>query len=164
MDDELKILLPGEQFSLSNGDTIMVSPIPFGKLRLFSGAVASLMQKLSEQGLKLEGINDYQVIFDVAFEETLKIMSLALDRPREWFDAIDLADGLGLLNIIIGQNFNDRSKKNLKGLLQKMGGLLQTQSRPSSPQATHGPKLRAIQPNRSGPSAGASPNSKDMPA
>lgn len=158
--DELKTLLPGEPFTLSNGETIIVSPVPFGKLRMFSDAVAKLFQKLSETGLKIDSIEDWRVIFDVAFEETLNIMSLVLDRPRQWFDTIDLADGLGLLSIIIEQNFNERAKKNLKRILERVSGLLQIQSRPSSPQGTGGQTSSDTQQNKSDASQKASSSSE----
>jgi len=60
--DELKTLLPGTPYTLSNGETVIVSPVPFGKLRLFSDAVARLFQRLNETGLKLEEIQDWKVI------------------------------------------------------------------------------------------------------
>lgn len=158
--DDLKTLLPGEQYTLSNGETVIVSPVPFGKLRMFSDAVAKLFQKLSETGLKIDSIDDWKVIFDVAFEEILNIMSIVLDRPREWFDTIDLADGLGLLDIIIEQNFNDRAKKNLKRFLGRISGILQTQSRPSSQQVTGGQTSSDTQQSRSGHSQKVSSNSE----
>lgn len=158
---ELKILLPGEPFTLSNGETIIVSPVPFGKLRIFSGAVAELTRRLSEAGLKFESVEDWRVVFDVAFEETVKIMALVLDRPREWFDTISLSDGLGLLNIIIEQNFNEDTKKNLKGLIERVSSLLRTQSRPLSQQATTGTISSATLSSRSEPLQEALSNSGD---
>lgn len=154
--DELKTLLPGKSFTLTTGETIIVSPVPFGKLRIFSEAVAALLKRLSESGMKIESIDDWRVIFDIAFEEAIKIMSLVLGKPREWFDSISLADGLGIINIIIEQNFNENTKKNLKGLVEKLNSLLQTQSRPSSPQATPGEKSSVIQQSKLEPSAQAS--------
>lgn len=124
--DKLKELLPGEPYTLSTGGQVIIKPVPFGKLRLFSEAVASLMGKLMQGGLKIEGIEDWKTIFDVAFEETLSIMSLVLDKPREWFDTITISDGLGILNIIIEQNFSESSKKNLKKLIAKASLILKT--------------------------------------
>lgn len=121
---KLKELLPGELYNLQNGGQVLIKPVPFGKLSLFSEAVASLIGKLMEGGLKLESIEDWKVLFDTAFEETLKIMSLVLDKHREWFNEITISDGLGILNIIIGQNFSEDIKKNLKTLIGKASLIL----------------------------------------
>lgn len=121
---KLKELLPGELYTLSNREQVLIKPVPFGRLSLFSEAVASLIGKLMEGGIKLEGIEDWKILFDTAFEETLNIMALVLDKPREWFDTISISDGLGILNIVIEQNFSDDIKKNLKTLIGKASLIL----------------------------------------
>jgi len=65
-------------------------------------------------------------------------MALILDKPRDWFDTIDLGDGLGLLSIIIEQNWNEKTKKNLKSLIERISSLLQMQFKSSSVQGTDG--------------------------
>jgi hypothetical protein len=166
MDDELKKLLPGESYPLPNGETVMIRPVPFGKLRVFSEAVASFFEKLQGRGqdkgqdkvLKLESVQDYKTLFDTAAEEVLGIMALVLDKPREWFDTIDIPDGLGILAVIVEQNLNERAKKNLQLLLGKFSSLSQTASRPSSSTDTPLKKSKAIPSSRSDASPTASPS------
>ena len=90
-----------DTLTLSTGETITICPIPFGKLPLFSGAVSELLQKLSAADVLSPGKRlDVKIIFDLAFEEIIGLMMLILDRPREWFDDIDIADGVAMLEII----------------------------------------------------------------
>lgn len=127
-DSELKDLLPGDDYKLLTGATLIVKPVPFGKQRLFSTAISRLMQRLQEQGLKLETIKDWNEVFDIAFEEVVDIMVLVLGKPRDWFDTITMADGYGLLALIVEQNFSDDTKKNIQKLITRVTGLLQTPS------------------------------------
>lgn len=141
--DELKVLFPEEIYILQSGEQVTVRPVPFGRLRVFSEAVASLMLKLSGLGLELKDVDDWKVLFDAAFEETLKVMGLVLEKPREWFDTITISDGIGLLTMIVEQNLNESAKKNITGLIEKVTSLLQTSSRSSSVPGTHGARSKA---------------------
>jgi len=119
MTDELKTLLPDTEFILESGEPVAVRPVPFGKLNLFSEAVAALMMKVTGSGLKMKKAEDWKVLFDIAFEETMKIMGLVIDKPRKWFDSISISDGIGILNIIIEQNLKEEAKKNIQSLWKK---------------------------------------------
>lgn len=156
MDDDIKKLLPGRRITLSTKERVEIRPVPFGKLPAFTESVAELFSKISATGLKLEEIEDWKVVLEVAAEETIGIMAFVIGKPREWFDEIDIADGLEILNIIIEQNLNDRAKKNLKTLLEKWSSLLPTRSRPSSPQATPGATSADTASTKSESSRGAS--------
>ena len=145
MTNELKTLLPGESYTLTNGSRISIRPIPFGKLHLFSEAVASLIIRLQETGLKLQDISDWKIVFDIAFEEIVRIMMLILGKPRKWFDTITITDGIGILNIIIEQNFSEDTKKNITLLIGKLNLILSTASRPSSVPDIHGETFRTTQ-------------------
>jgi hypothetical protein len=155
-DKEMKTLFPGRTVTLGSGDTVEVRPVAFGKLNRFSEALASLFQKLQENGLKLESIDDWKIVFDIAFEETLNILGLLLDKPREWFDSIDLADGLEILDVIVEQNFGERAKKNIRRILDRLSSLSQMPSRPLSAQDIAGRIFNDTQPDKSISSSGAS--------
>jgi hypothetical protein len=155
-DKEMKTLFPGRTVTLGSGDTVEIRPVAFGKLNRFSEALASLFQKLQATGLKLESIGDWKVVFEVAFEETLGILGLLLDRPREWFDRIDLADGMEILDVVIEQNFNDRAKKNLRKIVDRLSSLPQMRSKPLSAQDIAGKIFEDTQSGKSTSSSGAS--------
>lgn len=120
--EELKKIFPAEIFKLESGDEVSVSPVPFGKLTAFGEALASIVSKLSIAGVDLEKLTaeDIGRVFVVAFEEIVGVMMMVLKKEREWFDQITLSDGLGLLTLIIRQNFNDDVKKKFLDLLPKI--------------------------------------------
>lgn len=141
-DNDLKILLPDTEYILESGEHVVVKPVPFGKLRIFSEAIASLMLKVSDSGLKLKKIKDWKVLFDVAFDETLNIMGLVIERPRAWFDTISISDGIGILTLMVEQNFKEEAKKNILSLVEKFSSPQQTSSRPLSRQGIAGKTSR----------------------
>jgi hypothetical protein len=124
----LKTLLPTERIELSNGTGVEITPVPFGKMNIFSTSVASLVKTIRSKGIKLEDIDDWQVLFDCAFEETVKIMGLVIDKDRDFFNQISLAEGLAILDKIIEQNINDRVKKNITSLTNRVSLMLKTSS------------------------------------
>ena len=120
MADELKKLFPGVSYELEDGSEVTVSPIPFGKLTVFSGAVTSIISKLQQEGLtEINNTDEIARAFEVAFEEVVQLMVLVLNKEREWFDTISTPDGLGLANIIVEQNFGEKTKKNAQTLMEK---------------------------------------------
>lgn len=125
MNDELKRIFPAEIYKLEYGGEVSVSPVPFGKLSAFGEALASIVQKLALSGIELENVtvNDLGRVFGVAFEEVVGIMALVLNKDRAWFDTITLGDGMGILALILKQNFNDDTKKKLAGLVQRIPSL-----------------------------------------
>lgn len=138
--DELNILFAGEEYFLENGSAITVSPVPFGKLKLFTKAVNSLLTKISESGGSLENISSMNMgdFFTFAVDEIIELMGLILEKPREWFDQISMSDGVGILEIIIRQNLTESLKKNLLAIISQVSSLLPNQSPTSSDQATPG--------------------------
>ncbi|MDA8432001.1 MAG: hypothetical protein M0Z60_03440 [Nitrospiraceae bacterium] len=123
--------LPGILYTLSNGKAMTIFPVPFGKMNILSEAVARLFVRIREAGLELTSLSDLRQLFDIAFEEIVAIMGLILDKPREWFDTIDLGDGMALLDLIAEQNFNDRTKRNLSAVMVRLGALTPGSSSPS---------------------------------
>ena len=119
--DELKRLFPAETYKTESGEEVTVSPVPFGKLTVFSKTVTSLLAKVGEAGItKIENAEDIGRVFGIAIEEVIALMGLVLGKNREWFDTITLDDGVGLFKLIVEQNFNERTKKNLASLAIKI--------------------------------------------
>jgi hypothetical protein len=120
--EELKKIFPAEIVKLESGEEVSVSPVPFGKLTAFGEALASIISKLTIAGVDLEKLSaeDIGRVFSVAFEEIIGVMMMVLKKDREWFDNITLSDGLGLLMVIVRQNFNDDVKKKLSALLPRI--------------------------------------------
>lgn len=121
MSNELKKIYPGVKYTLESGEEVTVSPVPFGKLMVFGEAVASLLNKVSGLGqdaLKGAGLTslDMGMVFSSAVEEVIELMALVLNKDRVWFDTITTADGLGLFNVILDQNLNEGTKKNIHAI------------------------------------------------
>lgn len=145
MSDEIKTLLPGEQYTTLSGETVTIAPVPFGKMRIYQDAINKLFKTAMDGGMNAEQFSeqiDYARLMVAAFDEVVALLGLIMDKPRDWFDnSIDFADGIALLEIVIRQNFdNERAKKNLSSLIQRGNSLLQTLSPSSSAKATAGQK------------------------
>lgn len=148
--DELKTLLPSERYYLENGEAVEVSPVPFGKLRLYSESVANVISKIRTAGLNFQSISDYQTAFDAAFEEIIRMMMIVISKERTWFDGITIGDGIGLLSLIIEQNVNENAKKNI----QRISGSLRAAASPvqsniSSQQDTDGKTSKSTRQSKS---------------
>jgi len=162
MDDELKVLL-GETYTTGSGEIITLGKVPFGKLHIFSSAVASLLEKVDKLRFSVLGLsndkNDKQIVallLESAFEEMVQIMGLLLNKPREWFDSLDPSDGIEIAYKLYLKNLDDRAKKNLAALLKTAISQLQTLSKASSQQATPGMTSEDTTLTRSGLSPEAS--------
>jgi len=128
MEDELKTLLPEEIYTLESGEQVVVRPVPFGKIRIFSEALSRLFLRFEKADLSLEDVSGFSELFEVATEEVIGIMGIVLDKPREWFDRISISDGLGLLALIVEQNLTEEAKKRGLALWERVKGVFQRQS------------------------------------
>jgi len=168
--EELRKLLPGEKYFTVTGEEISVNPIPFGKTIEYVDALSALIQKVVASGLDIEKIFNKESgiivasLFKVAFKEIINLMSIVLEKPKEWFtESIDFSDGCALLEIIIRQNIdNDRAKKNLKSFMGRLRSLLQIPSRSSSAPGIDGQKSKDTQENKSDSSQKVSSSSKTL--
>jgi len=123
--DVMSRLIPGEAYRLRKIDgeeeVLWVKPVPFGKLRLFSSALLSLTNKVQEAGISdIREPASWPVIFDLAFEEVLDVMSMVLEKDKDWFDTILPASGVELIGIIINQNLTEDLKKKVVDLAARM--------------------------------------------
>lgn len=140
-ESEIRKLLPGKTVKLSTKERVEVRPVGFGKLPAFTEQITDLFAKfkgIDFRSLKLDSPEDWRPLLQTASEEIIQIMAFVLGKEREWFDDIDIADGLEILCVIVEQNLTPRAKKNLRGLLDQWNTLLRTPSKPSSQQATAG--------------------------
>lgn len=123
---ELKKVYPGIEKTLGNGEKVTVSPVPFGKLMVFGETIASLLQKLGTLGFTVTNKGDWSsldvgMVFTTAVEEIIELMKLVLNKERGWFDKISTEDGLMLFNVILEQNLNEGTKKNIQAIAQTIG-------------------------------------------
>ena len=154
---ELKDLLPGETITLLNGGQVTIRPVPFGKLPDFFEDIGAVVKKIFEKKGTLSLLTDSQALLSTAFEEVVRIAGKIIHKKRSWFDTIDIADGLTIVNVIIEQNLdNPRVKKNLTELKDRMTSLLRTPSSSLSAKDIASMILDgSIQPDKSDSSLGA---------
>lgn len=146
---ELRTLLPGETYRLSDGREISISPVPFGKIRRFTEKLVSLSSRMASiEGLDMDDPASLVVLFDFAFDEVVEVMALILDKEREWFDTISVGDGVGIMLVMIQQNFNEGTKKNVVALVEKLKSASQTSSKPSSEGVIVGGRSKGTPSNR----------------
>jgi hypothetical protein len=153
--NEIKGLLPGENITLLSGERVVIRPVPFGKLPEFFEDVDSLVKKFPKGKINL--ITDAQSLLSLAFEEVIRIAGKVIGKRRAWWNTIDIADGIAIVNVVLKQNIdNERAKKNLMELITRATSLLPTQSRSLSAEAIALETLKGIPPDKSGPSQPAS--------
>jgi hypothetical protein len=134
--DDVKTLLPEVSVELSGDRRVLIGPVPFGKTPLFTGAISSLVQKVAGAGVNLKDLENWEPLLKVAFEETVKVIGLVIDKPRPWFDTISLSDGLEIIDVIVSQNFDERAKKKITKYRPRVESLLSTLSKTSLPADT----------------------------
>ena len=125
---EHKVLFPEESYKLENGDTVMVSPVPFGQMKHFAEGVAKLLQRCQGLEFDMDNPDTWTQLLTAAFEEVTGLMGLVLKKDMKWFDLITFADGIGLLHLMVKQNVTERTKKNIQALVGEVTTLRQTLS------------------------------------
>jgi len=125
MAEELKKIFPARSYTLATGEEISVSPVKFKNLVKFGEALASVVSKVAEAGLAFEELGPGEVmkLLQVAYEETVKIMCIALDKPEDWVGELESTDALGLLTLIIEQNISEDAKKKIAGVFGSLTGV-----------------------------------------
>lgn len=122
-------LLPGENIKLQSGQEIKISPVPLGRLKDFSRAVAKLMQKLKEEGNDLSDLSNLGVLFETCFDEIVSIMASVLQKEVAFItEKVTISDSIAILEVIIRQNITDEAKKNLVSILDQASYLSKNRS------------------------------------
>jgi len=158
-DRDIKNLLPEETLDLSTGERLVIHPVPFGKIPEFFGDVGALVRKFLTGGNPALLANAEELL-TTAFEETVRIAGRIIKKKRAWFNTIDIADGIAIVNVVLRQNIdNDRAKKNLAELAGRVKALLPSQT-PFSLSSAQDIASKILSgdtaPDKSGPSAKAS--------
>jgi hypothetical protein len=132
MSEDLKALFPGQEVD-AGGETIKVSPFPFGQLP----KVAACFAKIKDV---IEG-GDLIEIASAGGEDLLALLCLAVSKPRAWFDTLPSDEGLNLMATVIQVNrdfFVQRMSPVLQRLTQAVSGTGAPSSPASSAPATDG--------------------------
>lgn len=136
---ELDRLSPGERYRLKDGEEIEVYPLRLKQLRAFSASISSLFTVLEKSGVDdLTDPDSWPLLFETFLEEIAELMGIILEREKEWVMNLRPTDAIGIFTIIVDQNIDDLTKKNIMDLAEKFKKLFPTRSKASSPRDTVG--------------------------
>jgi hypothetical protein len=139
---ELDRLFPGEVYKTQSGEEVVVRPITFGQLKIFIDAISSLASKAAQAGIDdIEDMSQWPALFNVAYDEISKLMLAILNDEKydeDWIYNQAASDMIGVFAIILKQNANEVTKKNIQALVDAIKSVTPTSSSSSSSTDTPG--------------------------
>ena len=103
------MLFPGREVAVG-GETIVVKPLTFGQLpkatKLLQPVVKALRESgaLGGAGSVIDMIGSWVDILAAGGEDMLTLVGFAVGKPREWFDALSMDDGVALVRAVVEVN------------------------------------------------------------
>ena len=116
--DELKVLFP-EEISVEvkeYGETVVISPFKFKKIFKVLDVIAKIAEQMAKSGNENEAIIK---LLGESEDKVFKILSLALDKPVEWFDNLDGGTGFDIALAVFKVNKSFFENK-VKPLLEEL--------------------------------------------
>ncbi|MFZ6775798.1 hypothetical protein ACO0LD_03125 [Undibacterium sp. Ji83W] len=146
--DDLSKIIPTVKTIIIAGESLPIQPFKVGRLPLVLTAVQPIAYVLmgNAQGSKLDMLN----LVIAHTDDSLNLLSVLANKPRDWVDGLDIDDAVTLLTALLEVNIDFFIQRVLPRLLQTIGTLStavkdnaqaltaigQTASNPSSQQAT----------------------------
>lgn len=115
--EQIDSIFPSIKVTLVCKEEVLVMPVPLPRISEFYSGVLAILTALEKMNYKLEDVADLPQVFTLATKESIGIMSIALNKPLDWFNRITLSDGLKLLDAILKINTIDDVVKNAKSLV-----------------------------------------------
>lgn len=115
---DLNDVIPQPMTVTLSGETLAVTPIKLGQLPRFAGAVAGIWHLFA-----VEGEPDYLAILTQGGEDLLDALAIALNKPRAWVDALDLAEAIQALQVVIEVNGDFFTQRVVPALTQMRAAL-----------------------------------------
>lgn len=122
--DELKVLFPENKVTLSNGAVIEIKPFTFGQLPKAIGLSKELFgvaRKLYEN--EADSAELIGEMFATGGENFIELISMSIQKPREWFNELPADDGLSLATVFLEVNLSFFAQKVLPAFTTGMGRL-----------------------------------------
>ncbi|MFZ6872868.1 DUF6631 family protein [Undibacterium sp. Di27W] len=146
--DDLSKVIPTVKTIIIAGESLPIQPFKVGRLPVVLTAVQPIAYVLmgNAETAKLDILN----LVIAHTDDSLNLLAVLADKPRDWVDDLDLDDAVTLLSELLEVNLDFFVQRVLPRLLQAVGTLStavksnaqaltaigQTASNPSSPQAT----------------------------
>lgn len=102
---ELVEILGGGESVTAAGETITVRPIKFGQLPQVLKHVGALFSSLEGDELNITRA------LTEGGEDVLAILAIVTGKPREWFDSLEMDEGIALLTAAVRVNSDVFQKK-----------------------------------------------------
>jgi hypothetical protein len=123
---ELNTLFPGTDVTLSDGSTVTIKPLLFGQFpkaaKLAQGIALPLMEAYAS-GTADSATTIIQVMSEGG-DDLLNLISLGINKPRSFLDALGFDDGVALTGTFLKVNldfFTQRVMPQLKKHLPQVG-------------------------------------------
>lgn len=126
MSNEMNTLFPGKEIQLNTGETITIKPFTFGQLpkaikigQKIGGLLANMYQQGKFEDQSQTSAN-LMLILSEGGEDLINLMSLGINKPRDWFDQLQGDDGLNLTIAFLEVNIDFFTKKMMPQILEAM--------------------------------------------
>ncbi len=124
MSNELKVLFPGKDVTLSTGEVITIKPFTFGQLPRaikLGQKIGGAVMEASKQGRFGESNGGAAMaIIAEGGEDLIALIGLGINKNREWFDTLQGDDGLTLTIAFLEVNVDFFTQKMLPSLMDAM--------------------------------------------
>lgn len=127
--DELKVLFPAKNVVLTSGEEVTVKPFTFGQLPkvvALTTGLLGLIQEVASDTSNEDGTPDHAQtairLISRGGEDLIALLMFGLKKDREWFDALELDDGVSLTAEFLGVNYDFFTQRVLpaaKGAMEK---------------------------------------------
>lgn len=112
----------GEMKEVEKIDSVLVRPLPFRRWPVAIGHITNLLQYLPQEGIDLDDDNQVMVwlgsVINVAFDDVFAVLELATDKQIDFFDKIDLDDGIKIAVAVVEVN-KDFFEQNVTALISQ---------------------------------------------
>ena len=126
MSNEMNTLFPGKEIQLNTVETIIIKPFTFGQLpkaikigQKIGGLLANMYQQGKFEDQSQTSAN-LMLILSEGGEDLINLMSLGINKPRDWFDQLQGDDGLNLTIAFLEVNIDFFTKKMMPQILEAM--------------------------------------------
>lgn len=103
-------------------EAVFIRPLPFRRWATAIGHITNLLQYMPEEGVDLNNTTQVMVwigsVINVAADDVFAVLELATDKKPEFFDMIDLDDGIKIAAAVVEVN-KDFFEQNVTALISQ---------------------------------------------
>lgn len=129
MTQELNVLFPAKEITISTGEVIKIAPFTFGQLPQalkLASKIGNLLGTLVKDGKladKSKMATSIMFLISEGGEDLLNLLGLGINKDRAWFDTLQGDDGITLTVAFLEVNLDFFTKKMLPQMISAMNTL-----------------------------------------